>query len=83
MPVPLCVSPQAAVQAGVDTITLGCCAGNCGMCEVEVRKYEAGADGDAVAVVVRSCITGVPPGYERVEVEELLDDAWGLDGYDT
>lgn len=25
---------EVAEQAGIDTITLGCCSGNCGICEV-------------------------------------------------
>lgn len=73
---------ELAQQSGVDTITVGCCSGNCGVCEVEVRKFEEGSD-ETVPVVVRSCITPVPPGYARLEVNELLDDIWGVDGFDT
>jgi hypothetical protein len=57
--------------------------------QVEVRKYKesagAGEGGDEPppGVVVRSCVTPLPPGYERVEVIELIDDIWGLDGFDT
>jgi ferredoxin len=73
-----------AEKNGIDTITVGCCSGNCGVCEVEVRKYNAGESvDDAAAIVVRSCITPLPPGYSRIEINELIDDVWGLDGYDT
>lgn len=81
---------DVAHRSGFD-ITLGCCTGNCGICEVEVRKFEEfesenGNDGlgDApAAMVVRSCVTPLPPGYSRIEVTELVDDIWGLDGFDT
>jgi hypothetical protein len=78
-----------AEKNGIDTITVGCCSGNCGVCEVEVRKYsglgESGGttDNDAASIVVRSCVTPLPPGYGRIEINELIDDVWGLDGYDT
>jgi ferredoxin len=82
-----------AEKNGIDTITVGCCSGNCGVCEVEVRKYNdreqspasasSGDDNAATAIVIRSCITPLPPGYTRVEINELIDDVWGLDGYDT
>jgi len=76
-----------AEKNGVDTITVGCCSGNCGVCEVEVRKYSEGespeATEDAAAIVIRSCVTPLPPGYSRIEINELIDDVWGLDGYDT
>lgn len=65
---------DAALQAGVDTITVGCCQGNCGVCEVEVVKRGPGSDG--VPAVVRSCVVSVPPGYESLEVNELVDDIW-------
>ena len=45
-----------AERNGVETITAGCCSGNCGICEVEVRKYEdddADASDDAAVAVVR------------------------------
>ena len=71
---------EVAARAGVD-IDLGCCAGSCGVCEVEVRKIGGGSDGEAV--VVRSCVAGVPPGYERIEVDLLSDSIWSVDGYDT
>ncbi|KAH7615926.1 hypothetical protein NADE_000763 [Nannochloris sp. 'desiccata'] len=76
-----------AEKNGIDTITVGCCSGNCGVCEVEVRKYHEGESAettdDAAAIVIRSCVTPLPPGYARIEINELIDDIWGLDGYDT
>jgi ferredoxin len=76
-----------AEKNGIDTITVGCCSGNCGVCEVEVRKYSEGesaeATDDSAAIVIRSCVTPLPPGYARIEINELIDDVWGLDGYDT
>jgi hypothetical protein len=49
---------------------------------VEVRKYLAGSDATE-AVVVRSCVAAVPPGYARLEVCEMVDAIWGVDGFDT
>lgn len=79
---------ELASENGIDTITLGCCSGNCGICEVEVLKLndESFSDvgGDApIPIVVRSCVTPIPPGYKVIEINELVDDVWGLDGYDT
>ena len=72
-----------AVAAGVD-LTVGCCTGSCGICEVEVRKLQAGeARADAAPAVVRTCIAGVPPGYARLEIDMLDDQIWGVDGFDT
>lgn len=54
--------------------------------QVEVRKFQSSADAATrpPAAVVRACITKLPPGYGRVEVESLQDDQiWGLDGFDT
>jgi hypothetical protein len=33
--------------------------------------------------VVRTCIARIPPGYERLELSQLLDAVWGVDGFDT
>jgi hypothetical protein len=33
--------------------------------------------------VARACIAGVPPGYARLEVHEVVDEMWSVDGYDT
>ena len=46
-----------------------------------MRKIGGGSDG--APVVVRSCVAGVPPGYDRVEVDLMEDAIWGVDGYDT
>lgn len=66
-------------------IDLGCCTGNCGVCEVEVRKYETldEMQDEPPSIVVRSCVTPLPPGYSKIEVSELVDDIWALDGFDT
>lgn len=74
-----------ADKCGIDTITVGCCTGNCGVCEVEVKKYndERMSDSNAMGIVVRSCVTPLPPGYSYITINELIDDVWGLDGYDT
>lgn len=77
---------ELADENGIDTIALGCCSGNCGICEVEVIKFldeDLGEVGDAVPIMVRSCVTSIPPGYKIIEINELIDDVWGLDGYDT
>ncbi|GBF91515.1 hypothetical protein Rsub_04255 [Raphidocelis subcapitata] len=77
---------EVAERCGI-TIPGGCYSGNCGICEVEVRKFAAGAAAGAPrppAAVVRACVARLPPGYERVEIEALPDDQlWGLDGFDT
>lgn len=73
---------ELANEAGA-YITLGCSQGSCGVCEVEVWKYSSGSSTPSTGVV-RACIAGVPPGYERLEVREVPeDDIWGVDGYDT
>ena len=33
--------------------------------------------------VARACVAGVPPGYARLEIDDLGDAIWGVDGYDT
>lgn len=64
------------------------------MCEVEIRKYidtsSPYVDGTSntsqgASVVVRACITPIPSREvaTRIEVEELTDAIWGLNGYDT
>jgi hypothetical protein len=79
---------DVARRAGVDSIQYGCHLGNCGVCEVELRRYKSGGEGkggnDASTVVVRACVAVVPADSSRVEID-LLDDggAWGLDGWDT
>lgn len=55
--------------------------------QVEVYKYTGDADHDKAAAtspaVVRACVTKLPPGYSRIEVAQMQDAIWGLDGYDT
>jgi hypothetical protein len=55
--------------------------------QVEVYKYTGDAEQDKAAgsspAVVRACITGVPPGYSRIEVAQMDDAIWGVDGFDT
>lgn len=64
------------------TIPLSCGRGDCGSCEMEVKKWNA--DGSqAGTTVVRTCIAAVPPGYNRLEIHELQDAIWGADGFDT
>jgi len=83
-------TPQVAERCGI-TIPGGCYSGNCGICEVEVTKFSDAAAAAAAAgsssskgAVVRACVARLPPGYARVEIESLQDDAiWGLDGFDT
>jgi hypothetical protein len=52
-----------------------------------VYKYTGDADKDSSAgsspAVVRACVTKLPPGYSRVEVAQMQDAIWGLDGFDT
>jgi ferredoxin len=76
---------DVADKCGIETITVGCCSGSCGVCEVEVKKYsrERSSDSTAPGIVVRSCVTPLPPGYPYIQINELVDDVWGLDGYDT
>jgi hypothetical protein len=90
---PLC---DVASRAGVDSIQYGCHAGNCGICEVELRRFGDGGGGgakaggddggggdEATVVVVRACVAVVPAGASRVEVDLMDDGVWGLDGWDT
>nr|AWK24091.1 chloroplast ferredoxin-7 [Chlamydomonas sp. UWO 241] len=72
-----------AQRAGV-ALTLGCCSGSCGVCEVEVTVYTDGererAD-DGNTSVVRTCIGRVPPGCVSAIVRDLPgDDIWGGEG---
>mmetsp|Transcript_17849 Transcript_17849/g.49901 ORF Transcript_17849/g.49901 Transcript_17849/m.49901 type:complete len:142 (-) Transcript_17849:433-858(-) len=83
---------QVAEAAGVD-IPLGCNQGNCGVCEVEVEKFSTvpGPDGSSGGKdlkgsgrsVIRSCIAKIPPGYARVDITQMTDQIWGVDGFDT
>eukprot|EP00803_Ostreobium_quekettii_P005082 evm.model.scf_1610.1 EVM.evm.TU.scf_1610.1 scf_1610:22864-24417(-) len=49
--------------------------------EVEVTKYRSGVT-DPRPVVVRSCVACIPPGYKLIEVDEVSDPIWGVDGMD-
>jgi hypothetical protein len=55
--------------------------------QVEVYKYSGDPEQDKAAAtspaVVRACITKVPRGYSRIEVAQMDDGIWGLDGFDT
>eukprot|EP00884_Botryococcus_braunii_P023172 jgi/Botrbrau1/9539/Bobra.0089s0001.1 len=72
---------EVAEVAGV-TIPSSCCSGSCGSCEVEVTKVTA--DGQkSQASVVRACVAGIPPGFTRLDIDEIEDPIWGTDGWDT
>eukprot|EP00879_Flechtneria_rotunda_P019517 GHRR01020501.1.p1 GENE.GHRR01020501.1~~GHRR01020501.1.p1 ORF type:complete len:177 (+),score=47.00 GHRR01020501.1:55-585(+) len=77
---------EVAQKCGV-VIPTGCWSGNCGVCEVEVYKYTGNAEHDKSAAaspaVVRACITKLPPGYSKIEMAQMQDAIWGLDGCDT
>ena len=75
------LSPQLAKRSGVD-ITVGCCSKSCGICEVEVTLVDASGMASARRVT-RSCVAGIPPGFARIEIDDLGDGIWGVDGYDT
>lgn len=85
---PSCPTSQVASRCGVE-IPTGCLSGSCGICEVEFRKYQTGAvnggssgSTPAAAAVIRACIAKLPPGYDRIEITEMMD-AWNQDGFDT
>ncbi len=63
------------------SIPLSCGRGDCGTCEMEVRKWDLAGDQGGTAVV-RTCIAAVPPGYTRLEVDAMEDAIWGADGFD-
>ena len=81
---------QVAEDAGV-SVSYGCGSGQCGLCEMEVRKYGCRRelvgnmkDGNeatksASGVVVRSCITPIPHAtdFKLWEVSEFVDPVWG------
>ncbi|PNW87890.1 hypothetical protein CHLRE_01g006100v5 [Chlamydomonas reinhardtii] len=70
-------------------IPTGCLHGSCGVCEVELFKYQVDAEsGEAREagnpVVMRACVAKVPRGWGRVEVGMMaIDQVWGQDGWDT
>ena len=65
---------QVAEEAGVP-ISVGCGEGQCGSCEVEIKKD--GGAGDAF--VVRSCVTPVPRGELLAEQGEAWEVATEFD----
>lgn len=70
-----------AERCGV-SIPLSCGRGDCGSCEMEVKKWNL--DGSQAGTsVVRTCIAAVPPGYDRLEIDAMEDAIWGADGFDT
>lgn len=64
------------------SIPLSCGRGDCGSCEMEVKKWNLGGS-QAATSVVRTCIAAVPPGYDRLEIDAMEDAIWGADGFDT
>lgn len=72
---------EVAEEAGV-VVSYGCGSGQCGMCEMEIKKYslEEGED-SPVGIVVRSCVTPVPRNvdFKFWEVSEFVDSIWGQD----
>lgn len=72
---------EVAEEAGV-VVSYGCGSGQCGMCEMEIKKYSLDDHDDSpVGIVVRSCVTPVPRniGYKFWEVSEFVDAIWGQD----
>ncbi|KAK9814771.1 hypothetical protein WJX72_011233 [[Myrmecia] bisecta] len=72
---------QVAHECGV-TIATGCSSGSCGICEVEVYKYDE-HNANPSPALVRACIAAIPRGYTRLEIDEVSDPIWGGDGWDT
>lgn len=80
---PSCSSPPPEPLPPPVPHPSSCSQGSCGVCEVEVWRYSGGG-GVPSTGVARACVARVPPGYARIEVHEMPDDAiWGVDGYDT
>ncbi|KAL6748609.1 hypothetical protein V8C86DRAFT_2873506 [Haematococcus lacustris] len=61
--------PTASGSPGDPASALGC-----------VDKGEMHGSG---VQVVRACLARLPPGYELVEVTQMTDQIWGVDGFDT
>lgn len=70
-----------ASSAGVE-LHYGCFTGSCGVCEMELRKFDTNGT-EGAAVTVRTCIAVVPSGFARIELAEMDDGIWGMDGFDT
>ena len=81
----LAAATSAAEACQDEPPPAGCFSGSCGVCELTLRRIGGEGGGlDGAPAVVRSCISVVPAGYERVEVSPLPDDAiWGVDAWDT
>lgn len=48
-----------------------------------MTKYETGKqDCEPTVSVVRACVAGVPPGYRLIEIDDVEDPVWGVDGMD-
>lgn len=73
---------DVAIAAGVD-VSLGCNQGNCGVCELNFTKFSGEPGAVPSSLVVRSCITAIPRGYPRLEIDDMVDEIWGVDGFDT
>jgi len=61
------------------SLPTGCLEGTCGTCEVEIKKYkDAGdlEDASVPGIVVRGCITKVPPGYGLITINSMFDPLW-------
>lgn len=80
--VPGMMLSEVAEQAGV-VVSYGCGSGQCGMCEMEIKKYSSLEEGEdsPVGIVVRSCVTPVPRNvdFKFWEVSEFVDSIWGQD----
>lgn len=51
--------------------------------QVEVTKYDNDQDsGEPSVSVVRACTAGIPRGFHLVEVDDIEDPIWGVDGMD-
>lgn len=58
------------------------------VCEVEVEKFSPEEPSGSKLKgsgrsVIRACIAKIPPGYPRVEITQMTDQIWGVDGFDT
>lgn len=72
---------EVASACGVD-LHYGCFTGSCGVCEMELRKFD-GTGKEGGSVIVRTCVAVVPSEYHTIKLEELQDAVWGMDGFDT
>ncbi len=49
---------------------------------MQLRKFDSEGN-EGGNVTVRTCIAVVPRGYARVELSDMDDGIWGMDGFDT